>query len=196
MKRLTAIFLISLTLLTFSNTAYAGFFGDIFEVVFGKSDKNPAKEPWTEGRGVVNNVRCKIEYTQLDLATGLEKTVEHTDQYNIGFLGFNESVMQLSAQDLTDKINNWLNESENNVITDLTIINCKERRFYISRFFLWHNEYRWDEYKSCPDEYNVKLIDLLDKPNQWGYNVNKTRLIKEYKDGCKNYELTNQLDRE
>ena len=187
MKKLT-IFLISLTLLTFSNTVSAGFFGDIFEVVFGKSDEKTGEEPWIEGSGIVNNVRCKIEYTQLDLATGLEKTVEHTDQYNIVDMAFNEDVMSLSAQDLTDKVNDWLNESENNVITNLTIISCKERRLYASKFFFIHNEYRWSEYKGCADEFNIKLIDLLDKPKQWGFNVHKERLIKDYEDGCKNYE--------
>jgi hypothetical protein len=187
MKKL-AIFLISLTLLTANNNAYAGFFGDVFEVVFGKSDEKTSEEPWIEGRGMVNNVRCKIKYTQLDLATGLEENVEYTDQYDLSNMTKNEDVMSLSAQDLTDKLNNWLNKSPNNVITDLTIISCKERRLYTSKFFFWHNEYRWSEYKSCADEFNVELINLLKHPNQWGYKVHKERLIKEYEDGCVNYE--------
>jgi hypothetical protein len=98
------------------------------------------------------------------------------------------NVMQLSAQDLTDKINIWLNENSNNVITNLTIINCKERRLYSSILTILISEQRWSEYKGCPDEYNVKLIDFLDRPNQWGFNVNKERLIKDYEDGCVNYK--------
>jgi hypothetical protein len=181
MKRLTVIFLI---LFAFSNTASASFFGDILNSIFGDLKKS---SELLEGHGSVDNVKCKVEYTQLDLATGLEKNVKHTYQYNIKLIAKNDNVMYLSAQDLTDEINIWLNESKNNVITDLTIINCKERRLYSSKLFLWHYEYRWGKYKGCKDEYNVELINFLERPNQWGYNVNKERLIKDYEDGCKNY---------
>jgi hypothetical protein len=69
----------------------------------------------------------------------------------------------------------------------MTIINCKERRYYINKFVAFINEQRWSEYKGCPSEFNVELIDLLDRPTQRGYNVNIDRLIKNYDDGCKNY---------
>ncbi len=178
------IFLISLTLLAFSNTASGGFFGDVFKVIFGESDK----KSWSnEEHSGVNRVRCMVEYTQLDLATGLEKTVKHTVQYVLMEVYGDYDVMQLSSEDLTKKINIWLNENENNVITNLTAINCKERRFYISKIFFWNNEQRWSEYKSCPDEFNIELMNLLERPNQWGFNVNKERLIKDYEEGCKNY---------
>jgi hypothetical protein len=95
--------------------------------------------------------------------------------------------MYLTAQDLTDKINIWLNESTNNIITNLTIINCKERKFLFS-IAVWKSEERWGEYKGCEDKYNVELINFLERPEQWGFNVHKERLIKDYKDGCKNYE--------
>jgi hypothetical protein len=171
-------------LLTFSNTAFAGFFGDIFEELFGGG----FKEPTTAARGDINNIRCKVEYTQLDLATGLEKRIEHTDQYVIVEMPKGYDILYLSTQDLADKINIWLNESENNVISNMTIINCKERRYYINKFVAFINEQRWSEYKGCPDEFNVELIDLLDRPTQRGYNVNIDRLTKNYEDGCKNYE--------
>jgi hypothetical protein len=178
------IFLISLTLLAFSNTASGGFFGDVFKVIFGESDK----KSWSnEEHSGVNRVRCMVEYTQLDLATGLEKTVKHTVQYVLMEVYGDYDVMQLSSEDLTKKINIWLNENENNVITNLTAINCKERRFYISKIFFWNNEQRWTNYKSCPDEFCIRLLSLIDRPEQWGYIVNKDRLIKEYEDGCKNY---------
>jgi hypothetical protein len=183
MKKLLTTFLISLTLLTFSNTASAGFFGDIFKGVFGDTEK---PSDVIGGLGNVNTVRCKVEYTQLDLTTGLEKTVKHTAQYNVRNIATGTNSMYLSAQDLTDKINIWLNESPNNVITDLTIINCKGRRLFTSMLF-WQSEERWGEYKGCEYEYNVELINLLDRPNQWGYNVHKERLIKDYEEGCKNY---------
>jgi hypothetical protein len=170
-------------LLTFSNYSSAGFFGDVFEVVFGKSIK-------TDDESIVNNVRCKVEYTQLDLNTGLEKKIKHTDQYATFDSPETDSILYVLTQDLADKINKWLNESKENIITDLTIINCKERRLYYrySRLlYFFSTRERWSEYKGCPDEYNVKLIDFLDRPKQWGYNVHKERLIKDYEDGCKNY---------
>jgi hypothetical protein len=194
--KIVAIFLISFALLIFSNTASASFFSDMFRVFFGDIEK-PSEI--IENHGSVDNVRCKVEYTQLDLATGLEKTIKHTDQYNIVDIAIGEDVMYLSAQDLTDKINIWLNENKNNVIADLTIINCKERRVHTSKFSLvpmFKYEYRWSEYKGCADEFNIKLIDFLDRPKQWGYNVHKERLIKDYKGGCKNYVKTSQLNRQ
>jgi hypothetical protein len=179
MKKLTT-FLILLTILTFSNTASASFFGDIFKELFG--EEHP-----TEEHGGVNNVRCKVEYTQLDLATGLEKTVKHTDQYRLIDMMAGADVLYSLSQDLTDKINIWLKESKNNIITNMTIINCKERRIYVSKILFFLTEQRWSEYKGCPDEYNIELMSLLDRPKQWGYNVNKERLIKDYEEGCKNY---------
>jgi hypothetical protein len=181
MKRLIIIFLI---LSAFSNTASGGFFGDIFKEIFGEPKD---QSEFSHAHGNVDNVKCKIEYTQLDLTTGLEKNIKHTYQYNINLIAKNDSVMYLSAQDLTDEVNIWLNESENNVITDLTIINCKERKPYMNIFFPWLDGYSWSEYKGCEDEYNAKLIDFLERPNQWGYNVNKARLIKNYEGGCKDY---------
>jgi hypothetical protein len=181
MKKISKIFLISLTLLTFSNTASGGFFGDILKDIFGDFKKASTTE-----RGGVNNVRCKVEYTQLDLATGLEKNVKHTGQYSMVNMVEGDELLYLMAQDLTDKINIWLNESPKNFITDLTIINCKERRLYVSKIS-FSNEQRWSKYKGCEDEHNIKLIDFLDRPKQWGYNVHKERLIKDYEDGCRNF---------
>jgi hypothetical protein len=189
MKKISTIFLILFTLLTFSNTVSAGFFGDIFEELFGGSGESGESETWfvKERHGDANNTRCKVEYTQLDLATGLEKNVKHTAQYENGYVANGDNIMDLSAKDLTDKMNIWLNESPNNIITNMTIINCKERKTYASMIGIINIEYRWGEYKGCADEYNVKLIDWLERPNQRGYNVNIDRLIKDYEDGCENY---------
>jgi hypothetical protein len=182
MKKILTTFLISLTLLTFSNTASAGFFGDFVKDFFGEVKKVSLTD-----KGAVNNVRCMVEYTQLDLSTGLEKTVKHTDQNALIGMAEEDSILYLMTQDLTDKINIWLNESPNNVIADMTVINCKERRLYKSKVFVFMSEQRWGKYKGCPDEYNIKLIDFLERPKQWGYNVHKERLIKDYEEGCKNY---------
>jgi hypothetical protein len=170
-------------LLTFSNITSASFFGNLFKELFGELDDSR----FSEKRGEVNNVRCKVEYTQLDLATGIEKNVKHTDQYVIIDISEGDDILYSAAQDITDKINIWLNKSKNNVITNLTIINCKERYLYMNQTDILSSEQRWGEYKGCADEFNIKLIDFLDRPKQWGYNVNKARLIKDYEDGCKNY---------
>jgi hypothetical protein len=178
------LFLISLTLLTFSNTASGGFFGDVFKTVFGDSFKKSS----TEYKGNANNARCKVEYTQLDLSTGLETVVKHTIQHETKFLADIENTCYLSTQYATDKINNWLNKNKNNIIVDLSVINCKSRRLYSNKTRLLNVvENRWDEYKSCDDEFNTYLIDWLESPKQWGYNVNKERLIRDYEEGFENF---------
>jgi hypothetical protein len=85
-------------------------------------------------------------------------------------------------------MNAWLNKSSSNIITNMTVINCKSRRLYSSKFTLRFVDNRWDEYKSCDDEFNANLIDWLDRPQQWGFNVHKERLIRDYEDGFENYE--------
>jgi hypothetical protein len=178
MKKILTTFLISLTLLTFNNTAFAGFFSDLIGV----------KKPTMYSRGKVNHIGCKVEYTQLDLTTGLEKTVKHFVQYEITRIADGTNTMYLSAQDLVDKINNWTDENKNNILANMTGINCKEKRFYSHKLFFWKGRQRWEKYKSCEDKYNLDFINLLERPKQWGYNVHKDRLIKDYEEGCKNYE--------
>jgi hypothetical protein len=97
------------------------------------------------------------------------------------------SVCYLAPQDLTDKINIWLNKSKNNVIADMTVINCKERKIYISRLLFWKSENRWREYKSCEDEFNIGLVDLLEGSKQRGYNLHIERLIEDYDKWFENY---------
>jgi hypothetical protein len=185
MKKLT-IFLISITLLTFSNIASASFFGDFFKGF--KGIFNITEEEY----GNVNSVRCKVEYTQLDLTTGIEKTVKHTSQFKYNDLHFympKVNACYLSTQDFTDKMNTWLNESPNNIITNMTVINCKSRRLYSNKTRLSKIvENRWGEYKSCDDEFNMSLIDWLESPKQRGFNVNKERLIRDYDDGFENVD--------
>jgi hypothetical protein len=184
MKKILKIFLISLAILTFSNTASAGFFGDIFKDIFGKNDESF----FGENHGDVNSIRCKVEYTQLDLTTGIEKTVKHTIQHETKFVADIENTCYLSTQYATDKINNWLNKSPNNIIVNLSVINCKSRRIYSNKTRLSKViESRWDKYKSCDDEFNANLIDWLDRPKQQGFNVHKERLIRDYEEGFENF---------
>jgi hypothetical protein len=183
MKKLTTTFLISLMLLTFNNSAFGGFFGDLSKFFFGD---DVVKKPSLFYEGISTNVRCKVEYTQLDLATGIEKTVKHTNQSVL--VGMTEySLLEFLIQDLTDKINIWLNESKKHIISNMTIINCKDRILYANKTKFWDSKELWGEYKGCPDEFNAKIIDLLDRPKQLGYNVHNDRLIRDYEDGCKDY---------
>jgi hypothetical protein len=109
MKKPLKIFLISFTLLTFSNTAYGGFFGDIIKDIFGEPDESP----FAEKRGGVDNVRCMVEYTKLDLITGAEKTIKITTQINI--LEFDiVSLMTQAIRNLADKITKLVNASKHN----------------------------------------------------------------------------------
>jgi hypothetical protein len=174
MKKLLTIFLI---LLTFSNSVFAGFFKDVVSLMVSLGQATNSDK----------NIRCKVEYTQLDLSTGLEKKIKNTVQYEPLYIAHGNNLMYLSAQDLTQKINKWLNESPNNIVSNMTGINCKEGDLVFSIYYIFHPQMSWDKYKSCEDKYNIDLINLLDRPKQWGYNVHKDRLIKDYEEGCKNY---------
>jgi hypothetical protein len=180
MKKLLITFLI---LFSFSNNVFAFSFGDFFKDFFGIEKPAETLEKSTDA----NNVRCKVEYTQLDLNTGIEKSIKHTSQLYIDYLPNGGNVCYLVTQDLSDKINIWMKESENNVVANMTVVNCKERSFYISRVFFWESEDRWGEYKSCDDEFNMQLVDWIERPEQLGFNVNKARLIRDYEEGFKNY---------
>jgi hypothetical protein len=167
MKKLTTRFLILFILLILNNSVSASFFGDIYR---------EAKSTYKE----YHQIRCKVEYTQLDLATGLEKVVKNTVQFVLKHSPKNIDYCYTATQDLTDKINKWLNESPNNIITNSTIILCKEKVRNISKWVLFRSDKYWEEYKNCNDEYNIKLIDLIDYPRQQGFNMHKERLIKDY----------------
>jgi hypothetical protein len=176
MKKLLTIFLI---LFFFSNNVFAFSFGDIF-----KSIKKHFVSEFYLG---TSDARCKVEYTQLDLNTGIEKSIKYTSQFFLDYLPKGGNVCYLATQDLSDKINLWMKESENNVVANMTVVNCKERSFYISRVFFWESEDRWGEYKSCDDEFNMQLVDWIERPEQLGFNVNKARLIRDYEGVFKNY---------
>jgi hypothetical protein len=164
MKKLTTRFLI---LLILNNSVSASFFGDIY-----REAKSTYKEYF--------EVRCKVEYTQLDLTTGLEKVVKNTVQFVLNHSPKNIDYCYTATQDLTEKINEWLNESPNNVITNSTIILCKEKVRNVSKWVFFKSDKYWEEYKNCNDETNTKLIDWIERPKQQGFNVHKERLIKDY----------------
>jgi hypothetical protein len=164
MKKLTR-FLILFILLFFSNYASASFFGDIFREI-----TSTYKEYF--------EIRCKVQYTQLNLTTGLEKVVKNTVQFPLSHSPKNTDYCYIATQDIIEKINEWLNESPNNIITNSTIVLCKEKVRNVSKWVYFKSDKYWEEYKSCKDEINIKLIDWIEHPKQQGFNVHKERLIK------------------
>jgi hypothetical protein len=166
MKKLIR-FLILSTLLVLSNYASASFFGDILREI-----QSTYKEYY--------EIRCKIEYTQLDLNTGLEKVIKHTIQFELDPQE-NLDYCYIATQDLVEKINKWLNESSNNVITNSTVALCKEKIRNISKWTYVKSDKYWEEYKSCKNEISVKIIDWIEHPKQQGFNVHKERLINNVK---------------
>jgi hypothetical protein len=164
MKKLIRLFIL-FTLLILSNYTSASFFGDIFREL-----KSTHKEYF--------EIRCKVEYTQLNLTTGLEKVVEDTTQFSLSHSPINTDYCYIATQDLIQKINIWLNESQNNIIANSTIVLCKEKVRDVSQWVYFKSDKYWREYKNCKDETNVKLIDWIEHPKQQGFNVHKERLIK------------------
>jgi hypothetical protein len=172
MKKLTR-FLILFILLIFSNYSSASFFGDIFrEIISTHKEYFKIKSTHKEYFAI----RCKVEYTQLDLTTGLEKVIKNTIQFELEPIE-NLDYCYIATQDFVEKINEWLNESPNNIITNSTIILCKEKVRNVSQWVYFKSDKYWEEYKSCKDEINVKIIDWIEHPKQQGFNIHKERLI-------------------
>jgi hypothetical protein len=118
--------------------------------------------------------RCTLEYTQLDLITGVEKTIKHTTQFDLR--NHNDACLE-SANNLAFKINDWMRKDKNNVISNLTILYCKARTKN------WFSS-DWSSYKACSAENNEATVGYLNwfnryygrGANQQGYNVHKQRL--------------------
>jgi hypothetical protein len=133
MKKLLKIFLISLTFLTFSNTASGGFFGDFFEDFFGDF-----KKPTLIERRDVNSIRCKVEYNQLDLITGTENIYKDTSQFAI------TNHCEEGLERLSKKVYKWVDERNTNIITKINAFKCKIKIIH-SKYFT----YIWSRYRDC-----------------------------------------------
>jgi hypothetical protein len=187
MKKILTTFLISLTLLTNNNTAFAGFFEDACNaaVGFGKSvsgiNQKKIYNTWT---------RCKVGYTQLDLNTGLEVVVENIVEFDMEFAPEEVVYCYSATQDFAEKINEWLSESDTNVVANITVTNCQIRSTWKKEDWKAWNFYDrdsgkryediWGEYRGCEDEISKNLVEWIEYHKQQGFNVHKERLIKEY----------------
>jgi hypothetical protein len=116
--------------------------------------------------------RCKLEYTQLDLSTGLHKITKITTEFKTDNSneGNQEKLCSKSAPRLTSKMNDWVDEDNNNIVVNLTVLFCKERS---NTMFFWHD---WSRYEKCYIT-NDLTIDELRRPNKVGYNVNDSRVM-------------------
>jgi hypothetical protein len=138
MKKLT-IFLISITLLTFSNSVFAGQY-------YPK--------------------RCKVEYTQLDLITGVETIYKETSQFEV------EDHCMEGLERLAPKVYKWVDEKNTNIVTKINEFSCKVKNIFpYNSFYL---KYLWGIYRVC-QTYKQKLSAyLVDKyPNKVGANIYK-----------------------
>jgi hypothetical protein len=144
--------LILLIGLTFNNTASAGLFG--IDGLFSGSD-----------------FRCKIEYTQLDLSTGLHKVVKITTQMDVTEAESRFNMCNRSVPRLDAKIDDWVDDGTN-IVVNLTGIYCKERE---NSWGLWQS---WGKYDLCLANKSESLVLELKYPNKVGYNVNIDRIVQ------------------
>jgi hypothetical protein len=139
--------------LMFSNTASAGFLG--LDGFFDNTD-----------------ARCRLEYTQLDLRTGVQKIVVMTTQFDNG-----NNVCERCAANMANKMSDWVDDSNSNVIVNLTKMSHKSRTTVI----FWHN---WTDYELCtsiddPLIYTNTIVKSLRDHNKIGYNVNRSRILED-----------------
>jgi hypothetical protein len=180
MKKLLTTFLILFTLLTFSNSAFAFSFGDFFKDVADMAKKALGVNEEELEKAYE---KCKIEYTQLNLNTGIENNIKYTAQFKFKYAPIGYDGCYLATQDFAEKINEWLSENNKNVIANITVVSCKTMSVWKKdwppiNFASNRYEYRWTDYKSCENETNVKLIDWIEYPKQQGFNVHKERLTE------------------
>ncbi len=92
-----------------------------------------------------DNARCKVNYTRLNLITGVETNIKHTVQYTDRD-SFDYNCSDANAP-LAKKIIDWLKKSKTNIIANTTSIYCKTR----TDDGIFSNV--WSAYKMCHSMY-------------------------------------------
>jgi hypothetical protein len=140
--------------------------------------------------------RCKITYTQHDLVTGIDKEVKHTAEVKLRDLSDpatgtgGSNTVDENVNDLDDQIIEELNKNPNTVISNISMVSCKDSVLYIHYLWKWEREKRWGKYTNCDDHANGNVVNNLyyHRPDKIGYNVHLERLTKnEYGYGCKHH---------
>jgi hypothetical protein len=119
-----------------------------------------------------DHARCKVNYTRLNLVTGVEKNVKITSQYD-DIDDFDRNC-DLAISRLYEKIKDWLKKSKHNIVANLTAMYCKSR----SKDGIFSNE--WSAYKQCyiGDSQRVILNTAGYYPDQMGYKAHECRLLE------------------
>jgi hypothetical protein len=127
-KKLSTIFLVLLIGLFFNNTVFA--LDSIFSPGY--------------------TYRCKIEYIQLDLITGIETVYKITTQFKS-----EEQQCSEGSGKLAKKLVKWVKKRDTNIIVNLnTVVSCKIREEQV--FFA-----EWFKYRECKEKYYQKVIDYI-----------------------------------
>jgi hypothetical protein len=117
-----------------------------------------------------DQVRCKVEYTRMNLVTGVEVRKKHTSQGDLDELGNCWSQTYILGQ----KVEDWIRESSNNILVDMSAMYCKTR----TDDGIFSNV--WTKYKQCHAGDSATLLswaaDLAEEEGQIGYNANFIRL--------------------
>jgi hypothetical protein len=119
-----------------------------------------------------DQARCKVEYTRLNLVTGVETRIKHTTQESDE--GNHDDNCTWYKYPLVDKMVNWLHQDRKNIIVDLSAMYCKTR----TDDGIFSN--KWSKYKQCHALDSQGLLDTVIEPryfeDQRGYNAHKDRL--------------------
>jgi serine protease inhibitor len=95
---------------------------------------------------------------------------------NIDFIPDETDACSLSVRTFTDAINKWLEERKTNLIVNLTIMYCKKMTKDVESPEIFFKD-NWHEYKKCDTSENLKVFSKLKYNGQWGYNVQKGKMI-------------------
>jgi hypothetical protein len=119
-----------------------------------------------------DQARCKVEYTRLDLVTGIETRKKHTYQSHDD--GGHEENCPMYASLLAKKIEYWLYKSRNNILVDMSAMYCKMR----TDDGIFSNV--WTKYKQCDADDSLKLLRLAkdygSNFDHIGYNAHELRI--------------------
>jgi hypothetical protein len=139
-----------------------------------------------------DQARCKVNYTRLNLITGIETVKKHTTQHDddyddsdynndIGISNLNYNCT-MAVGKLYEKINKWQEKSRTNIVANMTVMYCKSR----SKDGIFSNE--WSSYKQCDivSSQSVAINTAAHYPGQIGYNAHECRLLETTQENINN----------
>jgi hypothetical protein len=110
--------------------------------------------------------RCKVEYTQLDLITGVENIYKNTSQF------FEIYHCKEGLEKLSKKVYKWLDKNHINIIAKINAFQCKVKS--VDRRYFIYKTPDWGKYRDCKTYIPKLSAYLVDKyPNQIGASIYK-----------------------